>query len=65
MIDLSLVFLIFGAILVIDGLIVVLFPEWIRQFLRKVAKDKNAIIKLGIFEIVIALIIFLIGFLMK
>ena len=65
MIDLSMVFLIFGAILVIDGLIVVLFPEWIRQFLRKVAKDKNAIIKLGIFEIVIALIIFLIGFLMK
>jgi len=65
MADLSLVFLIFGAILVIDGLIAVLFPEWIRQFLRKVAKDKNAIIKLGIFEIVIALIIFLIGFLMK
>jgi len=58
---LSSVLLILGILALIEGLIVLLFPDWTRKVGRSMFKNKKNLRQIGIIEIIAAIILILIG----
>ena len=58
---LSSVFLILGILTLIEGLIVIIFPDWTRKVGRRMFKNKKNLRQIGIIEIIIAIVLILIG----
>jgi len=58
---LHIVFLTIGILLLIESLIVLLFPNWTTKTKRVLAKNVKTVKKAGIVELIVALILILIG----
>lgn len=53
--------LIIGLLALIEGIIVVIFPNWSRKVGQKMFKNKKNLRKAGFIEIIVALVLILIG----
>ena len=55
------VLFVLGILILIEGIIVIAFPRWSMKSGRSMFKNKKNLRKLGIIEIVVAIILILIG----
>lgn len=58
---LHIIFLTIGILLLIESIIVLLFPNWITKTRRVLVKNVKNVKKAGIVELIIAIILILIG----
>lgn len=58
---LNIVLMILGLVLLADSLIVLFFPNWAIRTMRKWIKSVKTLRRVGFWELLIALILFLIG----
>jgi len=58
---LNIVFLTIGIFLLIESIIVLLFPNWTTKTKRVLVKNMKNVKKAGIVELIIGLVLFLIG----
>ena len=58
---LSSVLLILGILILIEGIIIIAFPRWSMKSGRSMFKNKKNLRKLGIIEIIAAIVLILIG----
>ncbi|HLC86989.1 MAG TPA: DUF2065 family protein [Candidatus Nanoarchaeia archaeon] len=65
MYTLKIILITFGVALLIEGLIIALFTKKTKEALTKLVKDKKKLRKLGIIEIIVAVILIVIGLLIK
>ena len=53
--------IILGLLMLIESLIALIFPSWTLNFAKKFVKNTKTIKKVGIIELVVALVLILIG----
>ena len=58
---LSNLILILGLIMLVESLIIFIFPNWSVNFGKKLFRNKKTIKKAGIIELIIAIVLILIG----
>ena len=55
------ILLILGILVLIEGIIVTLFPDWSMKFVKSISKSAKKLRQIGFIEIIVALILILIG----
>ena len=55
------VLFVLGILILIEGLIIIAFPNWSMKSGRRMFKNKQNIKKFGIIEIIVAIVLILIG----
>ena len=57
----SILLAIFGIIIVLEGAMVILYPDKTKKMLNKLSKNKTLLIKLGLIEVLIGILLLLLS----
>jgi uncharacterized protein YjeT (DUF2065 family) len=56
----DIILIVLGVMMLLDGLMVFIFPKWVKKFLKKFSKD-NVVRMIAVWEIVVAVILIVLG----